>query len=199
MSSATRVAVARALGVAPAAIPAQGTAAMPAQGTATFGDGIVVLSRVHRYGPAIARVAGAIRRGDADGVLDALRADAEEVVWIVPDGAASLEPVRTRAVEAGGAVIGAARAGDGAAALDALGSFRALCAHRRGPHGVEHWTGEIERWLTEAIPGFEPDSGQYVGRPLLITHNDYELASVQRRHRRGRPGRPGPRQRDLRA
>ncbi len=191
MSPATRVAVTRALGTEPAT--------MPAQGSVAFGDGIVVLRRVHRYGPAIARVAGAIRRGDADALLETLRCDAEEVVWIVPDGAASLEPVRSAAVEAGRAVIEAARAGDGAAALGALGSFRALCAHRHGPHGVERWTDEIERWLTEAIPGFEPDSGQYVGRPLLITRNDYELALYNGDSGVVVAGRPGPGQRDLRA
>ena len=38
----------------------------------TFGDGIVVLERVHRFGAGIAAVADAIRRGDGDGVVAAL-------------------------------------------------------------------------------------------------------------------------------
>ena len=60
-------------------------------------------------------------------------------------------------------------------ALGALSEFRVLCAHRRGPHGVATWTAEIERWLASAIDGFDPAERDYVGRPLLITHNDYEL------------------------
>jgi exodeoxyribonuclease V alpha subunit len=50
-----------------------------------------------------------------------------------------------------------------------------LCAHRRGPHGVAAWTGEIERWLSGSLDGFELSERDYVGRPLLITENDYEL------------------------
>ncbi len=36
------------------------------------GDGIVVLDRVHRFGGGIATVAEAVRRGDADAVVEAL-------------------------------------------------------------------------------------------------------------------------------
>ena len=50
-----------------------------------------------------------------------------------------------------------------------------LCAHRRGAHGVATWTARIEGWLASAIDGFDPDGPAYVGRPLLVTENDYEL------------------------
>lgn len=33
----------------------------------------------------------------------------------------------------------------------------------------------IERWLADAIVGFDPRGAWYVGRPLLITENDYSL------------------------
>jgi len=160
----------------------------------TFGDGIVVLERVHRFGEAIAAVANAIRRGDGDGVIEALRsAPAAEVMWVAadvaddggrggggfgtvdPSGELALAPVRLEAVASGRAVVSAARDGDGAGALDGLRAFRVLCAHRRGPHGVTTWTAHLERWLAAAIAGFDPAERDYVGRPLLITHNDYEL------------------------
>ena len=155
----------------------------------TFGDGIVVLERVHRFGEGIAAVADAIRRGDDDRVVDALRsAPDSEVTWIpadvaeggglgVPDRGppAPLEPVRDAAVGAARSVIASARDSDGAAALRALSAFRVLCAHRRGPHGVARWTEQIERWLAEAVNGFDAAERDYIGRPLLITHNDYEL------------------------
>jgi exodeoxyribonuclease V alpha subunit len=142
-----------------------------------FGAGIVVLERVHRFGEGIAAVADAIRRGDGDGTVDVLRARrSEEVLWIEADAAAGpVEAIRDGALAAGRAVVTAALAGDTAQALRALSSFRVLCAHRRGPHGVAAWTGEIERWLSGSLDGFELSERDYVGRPLLITENDYEL------------------------
>ena len=59
--------------------------------------------------------------------------------------------------------------------MDALGSFRLLCAHRRGDHGVATWTAKIEGWLEDAVDGFEPSAAWYPGRPLLFTENDYGL------------------------
>ena len=34
---------------------------------------------------------------------------------------------------------------------------------------------ELERWLAEGVPGFDPGAEWYVGRPLLVTENDYGL------------------------
>ena len=144
-------------------------------------DGIVVLDRVHRFGGGIALLAEAIRRGDGDGVIDLLAAQPEDVTWIavdVADTAAAqpaLEAVRDEALRAGRAVVAAARAGDARTAIAALGAFRVLCAHRRGAQGVAAWTARIEGWLAAAIAGFDPDGPAYVGRPLLVTENDYEL------------------------
>ncbi|HEX8157435.1 MAG TPA: exodeoxyribonuclease V subunit alpha [Solirubrobacteraceae bacterium] len=147
---------------------------------ATIGDGIVVLDRVHRFGAGIARLADAIRRGDADSVLDVLVDAPDGVSWIpvdVADGSAQddLAPVRLHATAAARAVTGAARAGAAKEAIDALGSFRLLCAHRRGPEGVATWTARIEGWLAGEIDDSAPDGRWYVGRPLLVTENDYEL------------------------
>jgi exodeoxyribonuclease V alpha subunit len=149
----------------------------------SFGDGIVVLERVHRFGEGIAAVAEAIRRGDGDGAVAALRSDASsDVTWVPVDVAdddfdvdAALAGVRKVAVSAGGAVLDAARAGDGLGALQPLTAFRLLCAHRRGPHGVATWTAQIERWLATEIDGFNAGERDYPGRPLLVTQNDYEL------------------------
>jgi exodeoxyribonuclease V alpha subunit len=145
-----------------------------------FGEGIVVLERVHRFGEGIAAVAEAVRRGDGDGVVAALRA--EDVTWLEVDVGSSevdvdaaLEPVRAVAVAAGGAVIEAARAGNALGALAALGSFRLLCAHRRGMYGVDAWTAQIEHWLAASVDAFDVAERDYVGRPLLVTKNDYEL------------------------
>ncbi len=147
---------------------------------ATVADGIVVLDRVHRFGGGIARLAQAIRCGDADTVLDVLADGPEEVAWIPVDVADpmaqnALEPVRDRAVAAGQAVADAARVGNAREAIEALGAFRVLCAHRRGPQGVATWTSRIEGWVATEHAGFAPEGRWYVGRPLLVTENDYEL------------------------
>ena len=34
---------------------------------------------------------------------------------------------------------------------------------------------EAERWLAEAIPGYGEEGEWYLGRPLLVTANDYDL------------------------
>ena len=141
-------------------------------------DGIVVLERVHRFGGAIAAVADAVRRGDADAALAALTRAPGEVTWIPVDVATTRDApqaIHDEAVAAARAVTAAARDGDPRRAIDALGAFRLLCAHRRGPHGVETWADRIERWLAAEIEGFGAEGRWYVGRPLLVTENDYGL------------------------
>jgi exodeoxyribonuclease V alpha subunit len=144
------------------------------------GEGIVVLDRVHRFGGGIAALATAVRDGDAGAALEVLRQGPEGVTWLPVDVAAeaaagALRPVRAAAVQAGAAVLRSARTGDAVAALHALGSFRLLCAHRRGPYGVAWWEAAVEGWLAEAVEGFAAGERWYAGRPLLVTRNDYGL------------------------
>jgi exodeoxyribonuclease V alpha subunit len=145
----------------------------------SIGDGIVVLDRIHRFGGGIAELAAAVGRGDAQAVLDLLRADLDDVIWLELDVASapleSLAPVRAGAMQTARQVIEAARAGDARGALAALPAFRILCAHRRGPYGVAAWTAVVESWLKAELDGFASDDRWYPGRPLLVTENDYEL------------------------
>src|SRR5205807_2791057 len=60
-------------------------------------------------------------------------------------------------------------------ALEALGRFRLLCAHRRGPHGVSTWSQRQQTWLVDEFDDLDLERRDYVGRPLLVTENDYEL------------------------
>lgn len=142
--------------------------------------GIVVLRHVHRYGGGIAAVAEAIESGDGDAVIAALRSSPKDVTWlevdptINPSRAPELAAVRSAIVAAAREVVSAAEGGRGAEALAALRSVQVLCAHRRGPAGAALWRTEIERWLRAAIPGYG-GSAWYVGRPLLVTENDYAL------------------------
>ncbi|MDA0178831.1 exodeoxyribonuclease V subunit alpha [Solirubrobacter phytolaccae] len=140
------------------------------------GPGVVELDVVHRGQEGIKTLAPAIRSGNADAAIEALRHGYDDITWIPvdvgePESLAQLAPIREGAVAAATEVIEAARAGQDTAAMAALGAFRVLCAHRRGSHGVSVWTARIERWLGSAI-----GRGRwYPGRPLLVTKNDYGL------------------------
>jgi exodeoxyribonuclease V alpha subunit len=145
-----------------------------------IGDGIVVLRNVHRYRGAVAALAEAVQRGDADGAVDVLAAGDAAVQWIVSDVAAQsalqgMDEVRALAVASGRTVIEAAAAGHAKEAIDALSRFRLLCAHRRGPEGVATFMSHVETWLRQEVPGFTTGADWYVGRPLIVTENDYAL------------------------
>ena len=141
----------------------------------SFGDGVSVLRRGHRSVAPIGRLAEAIRRGDADATVAALEAADASITWIA-DPLADPGVLREHALGAYGPMITAARVGDADTALRRLASFRLLCAHRHGPLGVARWTQNVESWLREQLPGFEPSAQRYAGLPLLATRNDYELA-----------------------
>ncbi len=147
-------------------------------GETPIGDGIVVLRRVHRFGGAIALLAEAIRQGDVDSTMRVLGEGRDDVRWLPVDIAAApdtIGEVRTAAVAAARRVLQAGRAGGASEALAALSSFRVLCAHRRGPEGATTWMAKVEGWLKSEIEGFGAEGKWYVGRPLLVTANDYSL------------------------
>ncbi len=133
---------------------------------------VATLLSSHRFGESIGALADAIRVGDADRVIGVLRAGGGHIDWIDDEDPtdrlrAILVPPALRVREA--AILGA-----DAVALEALDGHRLLCAHRRGPFGVEHWNRQVHRWLTEES-GLPAWSEWYAGRPLLVTANDYGL------------------------
>jgi exodeoxyribonuclease V alpha subunit len=141
-----------------------------------LGKNIVVLQTVHRYGEVIGALATAVRRGDDDAVISGLRAGHPDAQWIPPgEGQGAVPAVRKAAVAAGRTVTLCAREGRAADALVALGTFRVVCAHRRGQYGVADWTRTIERWLDEDVEGFSSGPEWYVGRPVMVTENDYGI------------------------
>jgi exodeoxyribonuclease V alpha subunit len=133
---------------------------------------VAALRTPHRFGESIGALAEAIRIGDAEHVMELLRAGGDHIEWIDSDGPADrlrevLVPHALRVRQA--AVLGAAEE-----ALTTLDEHRLLCAHRHGPYGVSHWNRHVERWLSEET-GQPVFSAWYVGRPLLVTANDYGL------------------------
>ena len=59
--------------------------------------------------------------------------------------------------------------GDVSGALRELDKFRVLCAHRRGPFGVDQWNSFNEQLLeSEGVR----TRGWYLGQPVMVTKND---------------------------
>ncbi|MEZ0339928.1 exodeoxyribonuclease V subunit alpha [Mycobacterium sp. pV006] len=133
---------------------------------------VAALQTSHRFGADIGALAAAIRLGDADEVLELLRAGGEHLEWL--DTEEPAEPLRGPLLAQATLLRQAALLGDADAAVCALDAHRLLCAHRRGPHGVAYWNQQVQRWLAETTG--EPSWSQwYPGRPVLITANDYGL------------------------
>jgi exodeoxyribonuclease V alpha subunit len=59
--------------------------------------------------------------------------------------------------------------------LDGFDQFRLLCAHRRGRLGVQGLVTLTESLLGRSLRGFKPRGPTYIGRPVLITRNDYSV------------------------
>ena len=133
---------------------------------------VAALTTAHRYGAEIRELAEALRLGDADRAVAALRSGGDAVEWVADADPAGT--IRSAVLPHALAVHDAAAAGDAERALAALDRHRLLCAHRDGPFGVRHWNRRIEQWLT-AETGISVHDAGYPGRPLLVASNDYTL------------------------
>ncbi|MBW9210111.1 exodeoxyribonuclease V subunit alpha [Mumia sp. zg.B21] len=136
-------------------------------------DGSVVrLTTNHRVGGVRADLAVALQAGDADGVLSAVDVAGTDVAFVETD-APSLD-LLPQVVDHAVRLRDLALSGDSDAALAHLDTLRVLCAHRTGPFGTRHWNQIVERALAECAPEVALQA-MYVGRPILVTRNDYGL------------------------
>jgi exodeoxyribonuclease V alpha subunit len=139
---------------------------------------VVQLTRSHRFGAdsAIGALARAVNEGDSDAVLALLDDPAvTEVSLVERSGRRAWGDGLGDAIEAGYARF--LDASDPHARLQALGDFRVLAAHRRGPAGVETLNREIEAALARSgrLSMASSAHGHYAGRPIMLTRNDYDL------------------------
>lgn len=145
-------------------------------------DGVSALRTNWRF-PAdsgIALLAASIQEGRGQDALEVLRSRSPQVELVEVDDDAYLTAqdvagVRAEVQECGAALHEAAARGDAEAALEALERHRLLCAHRRGPRGVQYWSALAARWIAEAYPVVPRADGRYAGEPLLVTTNDYDI------------------------
>jgi exodeoxyribonuclease V alpha subunit len=139
----------------------------------------VMLRHSRRFGGPIGKLALAVNAGDVDGAAAALRApDAAGVLrWI---DHAHQHHVIQLANEGYRPYLELLRAGSGShanheewvrAVLQRFEAFRVLCAVREGEWGVEGLNEAIELRLAHA--GLIVRGDWYVGRPVMVTRNDY--------------------------
>jgi exodeoxyribonuclease V alpha subunit len=146
--------------------------------TATpLSDCLVSLEQSHRYAAdsGIGRLARAINQGAAELALELLepRARAADCRRHEPGArSANGQPLLEQLATSGYRAF--VEQPDLALKLARLESYRILCAHRQGPHGVEHLNAEVEHWLTQ-VGLIEPEGRFYENRPILILRNDYGL------------------------
>ncbi|MFH2008251.1 MAG: exodeoxyribonuclease V subunit alpha [bacterium] len=137
-------------------------------------DCIAQLTHSFRFGrdSGIGALARAVSRGDGEAALACLAADEYDDVALAPPpslaGSEGLLAAALRGFER------YARQAEPAQMLDALGRYRILCAHRRGPFGVEAVNAAVAGAL-QAARRLHPTGRWYAGQPVLITQNDYAL------------------------
>lgn len=146
-------------------------------GPAGIQDHIVHLRHSRRFGPesGIGAVARAINAGDTDAALRVLRDPSRPDVDLL-HVASGLRLARTPAfidalLDGFGPL---ARASEPAAALDALGMFRLLSAHRRG-HGGVQGLNRLARDVLAQAGLIDGRAEWYAGRPVMVRRNDYAL------------------------
>ena len=130
------------------------------------------LSTTHRFGERIGELAAALRSGSPDDVVAVLRSGSDGVEFVETEDPAAV--LRSGLLQSAVEMRQLAEAGRAADAVAVLDRHRLLCAHRDGPYGVQHWNRQVQHWLSEQVgdPLYEP---MYLGRPLLVTANDYGL------------------------
>ncbi|WP_426335974.1 exodeoxyribonuclease V subunit alpha [Pseudoduganella sp. R-31] len=138
----------------------------------------VMLRQSRRFGGPIGQLANAVNHGDADAARAVLRADSGgQLHW---NEAAQQEDMLRLAVEGYRPFLQMVGQGPGAAGHDAWAAgvlaefegFRLLCAVREGEWGVSGLNDSIAQRL-EQLDLLKRRGDWYVGRPVMVTRNDY--------------------------
>ena len=132
---------------------------------------VVRLTRSHRFDPTkgIGRLADAVVHGDVDRALATLRDDGDEQTELRPlPDAQAFDQFANECAGQWATHIATLRAGT--ADARPFPNRRVLCAHRRGPFGVNRFNRLVERRLHER--GMVDEEEFYIGRPIIVTRND---------------------------
>lgn len=137
------------------------------------------LTHVYRHSGALADLAGAAARGDAEAALAVCDRGDDAVTLIDRDAAgltwADLPGVASTIGLTAATARQAALAGDAAGALGALDGHRLLCAHRQGPYGVATWARQVAQLTTPAGVG---QNDWWPGKAVLATATAPDIGVV---------------------
>ena len=136
-------------------------------------DSIVTLTRSFRFTgeSGIGEISRAIKKGEADKVINILKSDIfEDISLMYGNGYQSLIPALNMKIIEGYSPYLAAESPEESFKL--FSNFTVLCALRKGLYGVEHINSLIEDMLfkNKLITG---SSKWYNNRPVMIMRNDY--------------------------
>lgn len=138
-------------------------------------DHITLLTKSYRFDPdsGIAQLAELVNAGNPDQAIEVLDSPGFEDASLIPiTDQSSLEEVLHQRITS--YFRGIIQTDSVSKALDKFDEFRILCAHRRGPWGVEYLNKYVEQILQR--PGLIPKYQQwYPGKPVIINVNDYTL------------------------
>jgi len=151
--------------------------ACPAEGEDGHGirDSIIQLRRSYRFGAVsgIGEVSRAVNEGDGIRAMEIMKSGScGDIQWKnLPRTDTMPAVLRDRIIEGFSPYL---RETDPAETFDLFNRFRILCALREGPHGIRYMNLLIEQVLkNEGL--IHQDGRWYIGRPVMITRNDYNL------------------------
>ncbi|MBK8453746.1 MAG: exodeoxyribonuclease V subunit alpha [Thiofilum sp.] len=142
-------------------------------GVEGLNDHIVILEQSYRFNTTagIGQLAQAIKTANLKQLSEVLHGTDEALEWINQDSLASEELI------AGWQdYFEAVEQGDVEACFQAFNRFRILAPMRQGVRGTELLNNKIEQLASKRLPntfGSLRAQGWYVGRPVMVTKNDY--------------------------
>lgn len=140
---------------------------------------VTTLTRNHRSGGALARLAELVRQGRADEALALLASGDESICFVQADpatlGLPDLPGVADEIASVAARMTELAQAGEDDEALALVDEHRLLCAHRRGPYGVSRWSQQMAEAASAQLVGGagRPSSraGWSLGQPVIVNQN----------------------------
>ncbi|RTR37994.1 exodeoxyribonuclease V subunit alpha [Shewanella canadensis] len=147
-----------------------------------IGDSLCMLMHSHRFkGDAgIGQLAAAVNNSDKDRIMQVWQTGYDELQWIehlkTNAGNSGLDELLTQAVSHYRHYLEMAKdcSKDASEIIDCYNEFRVLCAMRAGEYGVDG----INQGVTTALKQAKligADTEFYLGRPVIIQSNDYNL------------------------